>query len=526
MPGLVVLAGAVALANLANPLGLHQNDEDFYVGVAREMLARGDWIVPVYMGEPSFHKPPLLYWLMAGFMGVLGPSLLAARLPIALMGVALALVTARLGKRLYGEKSAWTAGAMVATTVGYFQYARAAMMDVPLALCVVLAAWGARSGTVPGLYGAAVATAAGCMLKGPVGAALPILGVLLWWIFGERVRWPLKHLFGAAATFVALCGIWPALLAGRGLFSQWYTAFIIGENLGKFQAERDWALQMLWGFLVLLMPWTPLVLGALWIWARGRGWRDSDALLPVCIFAANFLLFSLPAIKWPQYLLPSIPMAALLVAWALRDGDAPRPVRVGGWVSALLVLATVPALLVAPRLFPNGTERVLFLMIASAMMVCAMLLVWRAQLAGAALAFAIALVGVSLLAPMVTLQRIPEELKTVTQDRELMTFGVPPYPYANFLQRSVRSHHLPEDFKQDFERGALIIVGDTEVAALMRGGAFNPDQAEMLLCWRKWRRNIAWPHVQRALREGRSDALQENVCVLARRSLPDRGEQR
>ena len=34
-----------------------------YAGAAREMIARGDWLVPTQDGIPRPQKPPLLYWL-------------------------------------------------------------------------------------------------------------------------------------------------------------------------------------------------------------------------------------------------------------------------------------------------------------------------------------------------------------------------------------------------------------------------------------------------------------------------------
>ncbi len=38
-------------------------DEPRYAQVAREMLARGDWITPTLGGFNWFEKPALLYWL-------------------------------------------------------------------------------------------------------------------------------------------------------------------------------------------------------------------------------------------------------------------------------------------------------------------------------------------------------------------------------------------------------------------------------------------------------------------------------
>ncbi len=43
-------------------VGLVGADEPRYAQVAREMLARHDWVTPVLYGHPWLEKPPLYYW--------------------------------------------------------------------------------------------------------------------------------------------------------------------------------------------------------------------------------------------------------------------------------------------------------------------------------------------------------------------------------------------------------------------------------------------------------------------------------
>ena len=44
--------------------GLWDRDEPRYAVCVREMRERGDWIFPTFNGEPRYHKPVLIYWLM------------------------------------------------------------------------------------------------------------------------------------------------------------------------------------------------------------------------------------------------------------------------------------------------------------------------------------------------------------------------------------------------------------------------------------------------------------------------------
>ena len=59
---------------------LFEPDEGRYAEIPREMLARGDWVVPYLEGEPYLDKPPLLYWLVIGSYRLFGVHDWSARL--------------------------------------------------------------------------------------------------------------------------------------------------------------------------------------------------------------------------------------------------------------------------------------------------------------------------------------------------------------------------------------------------------------------------------------------------------------
>ena len=59
----VLLSLAMNLAGNGRT-GLWDRDEPRYAVCVREMRARGDWIFPTFNGEPRYHKPILIYWLM------------------------------------------------------------------------------------------------------------------------------------------------------------------------------------------------------------------------------------------------------------------------------------------------------------------------------------------------------------------------------------------------------------------------------------------------------------------------------
>src|SRR5207249_597367 len=85
---------------------LFEPDEGRYAQIPREMLARGEWIVPYLQGQPYLDKPPLLYWLVMATYDRLGVEVWAARLVPALAVHGCILLAYFLGRQLLGERAA------------------------------------------------------------------------------------------------------------------------------------------------------------------------------------------------------------------------------------------------------------------------------------------------------------------------------------------------------------------------------------------------------------------------------------
>lgn len=125
---LLFCAGIVFFTNLGTPK-LWDWDEPRNAGCAAEMLAAGDWIVPVFNGELRVHKPILLYWFMLTAYEMFGVTEFAARFWSAVLGVGTVLMTYHIARRLFDGATGLLAGVALASTLSFGIAARAATPD-------------------------------------------------------------------------------------------------------------------------------------------------------------------------------------------------------------------------------------------------------------------------------------------------------------------------------------------------------------------------------------------------------------
>ena len=121
-----------------NGIGLLGPDEPRYAQIAREMLARHDWITPILYGHTWLEKPILLYWGEMISFNIFGISDWAARIPSAVAATLLVFGTF-LAVRRIRPTARLDAALMIASSVLILGFARAAATDMFLAAPRVLA---------------------------------------------------------------------------------------------------------------------------------------------------------------------------------------------------------------------------------------------------------------------------------------------------------------------------------------------------------------------------------------------------
>jgi 4-amino-4-deoxy-L-arabinose transferase-like glycosyltransferase len=312
--------------------GLVGADEPRYAQVAREMLARHNWITPTLGGKPWLEKPALYYWQAMLAYRAFGVSDWAARLPSALdatlmvWAVYLFLRRFRPGFQLDGAL-------MTASAAGVIGFARAASTDMPLTatFTIALLAWFAWHETTSNRYLALFNVFLGLatLAKGPVAILLAVVIIAV---------------FAAAKGEYRLIGrtLWiPGVLLFCAVTLPWYIAvqmrnpeffrvFILEHNLARFGADVYHHKEPWWYYLPVtllgLIPWTMFAVEAVteriraW-WAQGRELLQSETGLNAFLLIwlmVPVVFFSFSESKLPGYIVPALPAGTLLLAEYVR----------------------------------------------------------------------------------------------------------------------------------------------------------------------------------------------------------------
>jgi 4-amino-4-deoxy-L-arabinose transferase-like glycosyltransferase len=317
--------------------GLTGADEPRYAQIAREMLARHDWIVPTLNGSPWLEKPVLLFWKMMSSYAVFGVSDWAARVPAALNATAVVLGIFFF-MRHFRFASELDAAMIAASSAGMIGFGRGASTDMlvsaPFALAMMC--WWTWRHTNKKLwlllfYGL---LGVGALAKGPVAPALAVLVVGAYAALRRDGKIFLRTL--SVPGFVLFAAIvLPWYLAVQHKVPQFFRVFFIEHNLERFGTNLYQHSQPFWYylpvFLLATLPWTVFTLPALAqagrdAFARWRTKPDPmtiDADAPADDGLTSFLFvwavvpvifFSISRAKLPGYILPAIPAASLLTA--------------------------------------------------------------------------------------------------------------------------------------------------------------------------------------------------------------------
>jgi len=327
-----VVALILYLAPLLLDAPLTDPDEGLHAAISQEMVERGDFIVPRFVGRAFFDKPILFFWAQAASMRLFGMSTAAARLPgmlFALLAIAttgwLAGVLCGNVGRAAGPPIGWIAAGCYATMVLPFLLAQAPVHDIALVPFTNLALgllWRSRD---PG-SGIRDPILAGCALglsmltKGLEGIAIVGVGFAVYLLLTRTLTRRLV-LLGIVVVAVAVLVALPWYLAMNAREPGYLRYYFLDRHLLGFTTETQrHGGQAWWYYLPVLvaggLPWI--------VYARRRALSDAPGKFLWIWPAASLVLLSLSNSKAVTYILPVMPAIAIV---ASRSDTAVRQWR-------------------------------------------------------------------------------------------------------------------------------------------------------------------------------------------------------
>lgn len=351
---------------LANP------DEARYGEIAREMVASGDYVLPRLNGVLYFEKPPLLYWMEAGFLKAFGAAENALRAGPALFALAGLLLTYTTARHIYGRLAGLTAALVLGTSLLYFALARILLIDMAVSVlmsatlfCFILGVREPPGGRRRWLfYGMYASAALATLTKGLIGFLVTGAVMFLWLLICNQWR-RLRpfYLPSGAGLFLAIAAPWHILAAQHN--DLWANFYFVHEHWARFTTTVHGRYQPWWYFIPIvfggLFPWMGFIWPALQTNLTG-GWVRRQVNWEAWFFAiwAAFILlfFSLSQSKLIPYILPILlPLAILVGQWLagiIKEDARPR-LRVGLGIFA--TVATALALAIGYVVLNRGSAR-------------------------------------------------------------------------------------------------------------------------------------------------------------------------
>ena len=341
----LILAALVVLQTIftLDARDLWYSDEIRHADAFRNLLDGGKWLVLEMNGQPYPNKPPLYFLFLRALYEVLPagwqsiPVLFFAGAAISgLLFILSTLVLGRGAGRADG-KTLLAAGLILLSTgyiMGLLHYGR---MDFLFAALITLSftaffiAVGHRR-SVLWMVLAYFAAGLACLVKGPLGLALPLLATLVFTAWrgtpGRLFRVDSLIGFGVAVLVV---GAWAAGVSYTMGGPSYFINVVLKEQVlaravNTFHHKEPWHYYLVrlplallpWSIIVLCLPWAKVLLPSFWkgVLATRKPQAEGTAFL-VCIVLATLGLLSLLSGKIVIYFLPALPALAILAARAV-----------------------------------------------------------------------------------------------------------------------------------------------------------------------------------------------------------------
>ena len=306
---LFVLASIAVIRLLTLPgYPILDKSEARYAYISELMVQTGNWVTPfIDQGVPFWAKPILSFWLTSASLTLFGLNAFASRLPDFLICVAVGWLVFVLGRDQSDQKFGLAAACVFASTSLAFYFGGTVLPDPALMLGVTLVMtsfWKSvcRPDSHSRLWGYLffVGVAVGVLAKGPIGAILPGISIVVWTTMHREWTSIWRRLPWVTGIGLALVLVIPWYALAEYRTPGFLRYFIIGEHFERFLVPH-WAGD-------LYGAGRPRPRGTIWLFGLIAGLPWSVAIFFVLFRRGRHALFQKDVLKevlnnrWVSYL--------------------------------------------------------------------------------------------------------------------------------------------------------------------------------------------------------------------------------
>ena len=317
---IVIAAAAIVLFYRLGDPALKNWDESIYAEVAKEILQSRDWITLHWQHTNWFEKPPLTFWIMAGFFRVFGVSESSARAVSALAGVGLVAVVYGIGKRQRGPVCGLIAALILLTTFQFVQMSRLVNTDVLVVVFMYLGVYGylrVRDGDGRWWYVVSVSCALGFMAKSFASLFAPA-AIAFALVVDRQAHETLKakQFWFSILASLAIVIPWHAVMIyrhGSAFLNEYFYYHVLSRTVTALEGHNGaywFYVREIWA---KIYPWWSIAPFAVAfnLWQIKRG-RSSLVVLALAVLVFGF--YTAAQTKSTSYILPVYPALALLIS--------------------------------------------------------------------------------------------------------------------------------------------------------------------------------------------------------------------
>lgn len=309
-------------------LSIYSLDEAKNSECAREMLERGDLIVPTFNYQLRTDKPPIHYYFMILSYKIFGVNEFSARFFSSFFGALTVLITFLFARRYLGEKVAFLSFVVLISSLHLSVQFHMAVPDPYLIFFINAALFSFYVGFTEKkrtfLYLFYIFMGLGVLTKGPVAVVLPSVIILLYLFITKNLS--LKNVlllrpFSGLLLFLAVSLPWYVAVYLK-TDGKWVYDFIFRHNIHRFSQPMEghggiFLLTFLFVFVGML-PFSVFIIQAV-----KRVWKDrNNFLLFLMIFVGVYtVFFSISKTKLPNYTVPVYPPLGIMLGYYLSKID-------------------------------------------------------------------------------------------------------------------------------------------------------------------------------------------------------------